>query len=398
MEMNTIIEIYDKEPIFNVLSPSIMRPSRVIYLGARFITRKRQKEKLIRYFSLRSPDTYIYFYPVNLYNCENVRNILREILEHFPDAVIDITGGSSTLVFAVGMFCAEYQIPVFAYNRRTNCFCNIFRCSEIEGIPCNPQFTVEQVLSMAGGMLLRHGHISPNEVDEGLLQNVDEVFSICHRNKTRWNGFVQYLQATTTGGSERPLLVRAPKTVLNASGKALFCDMDMMRRLEKMGMIFDLQEDGRYIRYRFRSRLVRQCLNDIGIWLELYVYKSAVESGLFDDVQISAIVDWNGVADEKCNTINEIDVILTYGITPVFISCKSGTPTTTALNELETLTRLFGGKYARGILVTLSDAEDISLAVSQRAADMGIRIIQHANFKDGGIVRCLLETVIQEQD
>ena len=25
--MNTIIEIYDKEPIFNVLSPSIMRPS-----------------------------------------------------------------------------------------------------------------------------------------------------------------------------------------------------------------------------------------------------------------------------------------------------------------------------------------------------------------------------------
>ena len=66
--LDTIIEIYDKEPLLNVLAPSVIRPARVIYIGARPITGKRLKKKLVRYFALRSPETYVYFYPVNIYD------------------------------------------------------------------------------------------------------------------------------------------------------------------------------------------------------------------------------------------------------------------------------------------------------------------------------------------
>lgn len=387
--MDTIIEVYDKEPLFNVLAPSVIKPVRVIYIGARPITGKRLKKKLVRYFALRSPDTYAYFYPVNIYDCEDVQRVLSDVLNRYPDAVVDITGGTSTLAFAVGIFCAAHNVPVFAYHHKTNSFCNIYQCKAMNGVPCDPRFTVEEVLAMAGGMFLRHGHIATENIDAQLLQDIDTVFSLCYHEQGRWNHFVQYLQATT-GGSERSLSVDAPLTVLNNAGKMQFCDVELLEHLEEIGMISGLSVDEPNVSYRFRNHVVRQCLNDAGIWLELYIYKTAVECGCFDDVQISVIADWNGSVNEAINTINEIDVVLTRGITPVFISCKYGVPSTTALNEIKTLTDLFGGGYAKGVLVTLSDLMDISPATYQRAADMGIDIIQDEDFEAGSVGSRLL--------
>lgn len=387
--MDTIIEVYDKEPLFNVLAPSVIKPVRVIYIGARPITGKRLKKKLVRYFALRSPDTYAYFYPVNIYDCEDVQRVLSDVLNRYPDAVVDITGGASTLAFAVGIFCAAHNVPVFAYHHKTNSFCNIYQCKAMNGVPCDPRFTVEEVLAMAGGMFLRHGHIATENIDAQLLQDIDTVFSLCYHEQGRWNHFVQYLQATT-GGSERSLSVDAPLTVLNNAGKMQFCDVELLEHLEEIGMISGLSVDEPNVSYRFRNHVVRQCLNDAGIWLELYIYKTAVECGCFDDVQISVIADWNGSVNEAINTINEIDVVLTRGITPVFISCKYGVPSTTALNEIKTLTDLFGGGYAKGVLVTLSDLMDISPATYQRAADMGIDIIQDEDFEAGSVGSRLL--------
>jgi len=389
VRMDTIIEVYDKEPLFNVLAPSVIKPVRVIYIGARPITGKRLKKKLVRYFALRSPDTYAYFYPVNIYDCEDVQRVLSDVLNRYPDAVVDITGGASTLAFAVGIFCAAHNVPVFAYHHKTNSFCNIYQCKAMNGVPCDPRFTVEEVLAMAGGMFLRHGHIATENIDAQLLQDIDTVFSLCYHEQGRWNHFVQYLQATT-GGSERSLSVDAPLTVLNNAGKMQFCDVELLEHLEEIGMISGLSVDEPNVSYRFRNHVVRQCLNDAGIWLELYIYKTAVECGCFDDVQISVIADWNGSVNEAINTINEIDVVLTRGITPVFISCKYGVPSTTALNEIKTLTDLFGGGYAKGVLVTLSDLMDISPATYQRAADMGIDIIQDEDFEAGSVGSRLL--------
>lgn len=387
--LDTIIEVYDKEPLLNVLAPSVIKPARVIYIGARPITGKRLKKKLVRYFALRSPETYAYFYPVNIYDCEDVQRVLSDVLERYPDAVVDITGGASTLAFAVGIFCSAHNVPVFAYHHKTNSFCNVYHCEELDGVPCDPQFTVEEVLAMAGGMFLRHGHVATKDIDAQFLHDIGAVFSLCYHEQGRWNRFVQYLQAIT-GGSERSLSVAAPLAVMNNAGKRQYCDVELLEQLEASGLVYSLSVDESGVSFRFRNHVVRQCLNDAGIWLELYVYKAAVECGCFDDVQISVVVDWNGVANEPINTINEIDVVLTRGITPVFISCKYGVPSTTALNEIKMLTDLFGGGYAKGVLVTLSDLTEISPATYQRAEDMNIDIIQDEDFERGNVAARLI--------
>ena len=387
--LDTIIEIYDKEPLLNVLAPSVIRPARVIYIGARPITGKRLKKKLVRYFALRSPETYAYFYPVNIYDCEDVQRVLSDVLERYPDAAVDITGGSSTLAFAVGIFCSAHNVPVFAYHHKENSFCNVYHCEELDGVPCDPQFTVEEVLAMAGGMFLRHGHVATKDIDAQFLDDIGVVFSLCYREQGRWNHFVQYLQMIT-GRSERSLSVAAPLAVMNNAGKMRYCDVELLEQLEENGLVYSLSVDESSVSFRFRNHVVRQCLIDTGVWLELYVYKEAVECGCFDDVQISVVVDWNGVANEPINTINEIDVVLTRGITPVFISCKYSVPSTTALNEIKTLTDLFGGGYARGVLVTLSDLAEISPATYQRAEDMNIDIIQDEDFERGNVASRLI--------
>ena len=125
------------------------------------------------------------------------------------------------------------------------------------------------------------------------------------------------------------------------------------------------------VSFRFTDAQIRAWLRDVGSVLELYVYKACLDTGLFDDVRTSAIVDWD--SDEKFGVVsNELDVMCTRGITPVFISCKTCMVKTEALNELSVLRDRFGGKIARAAIVT---AEPAGAASRNRAADLNIRVI-----------------------
>lgn len=76
-----------------------------------------------------------------------------------------------------------------------------------------------------------------------------------------------------TGGGERSLSVVAPLAVMNNAGRMRYCDVELLEQLEENGLIYSLSVDENKVHFRFRNHVVRQCLTDTGIWLELYVYK-----------------------------------------------------------------------------------------------------------------------------
>ena len=82
-------------------------------------------------------------------------------------------------------------------------------------------------------------------------------------------------------------------------------------------------------------------------------------------------VDWEGDGSQNAVT-NELDVMCTKGITPVFISCKTCDAKTEALNELAILRDRFGGKMAKAAIVT---AERGGAAMRNRASELGIDVI-----------------------
>ena len=61
----------------------------------------------------------------------------------------------------------------------------------------------------------------------------------------------------------------------------------------------------------------------VGSVLEMYVYKACRDAGVFDDVCLSAIVNWDGDRVHADSVTNEIDVACTRGVMPLFISCKT---------------------------------------------------------------------------
>lgn len=136
------------------------------------------------------------------------------------------------------------------------------------------------------------------------------------------------------------------------------------------------------VHYRYKNEMYQRLLSDTGVWLELYTYYTAKSSGLFDDVQTSVIIDWDGREKENYNTINEIDDILVKGIVPLFVSCKMGVPSVLAVTEIEMLARRFGGALAKPVLVTASRVSELAPFTAARARDMGVTILEIQQMDD----------------
>ena len=73
---------------------------------------------------------------------------------------------------------------------------------------------------------------------------------------------------------------------------------------------------------------------------------------------------------------NEIDVLLVRGLTPVFISCKSGAVNASSLYEISVLARELGGVNARKVLATTMPLHSNAPNVVSRARQMGVELVE----------------------
>ena len=149
--------------------------------------------------------------------------------------------------------------------------------------------------------------------------------------------------------------------------------------MEDIGFLQGLSITPERVSFLFRDGQIRAWLRDVGSVLETYVYKACLDTGLFDDVRLSVIVDWEG--EEKKDAVsNELDVMCSRGVVPLFISCKTCDVKTEALNELAVLRDRFGGQMARAAIVT---AERGNIRMRNRASELGIRVIDLNDLKGG---------------
>ena len=122
-----------------------------------------------------------------------------------------------------------------------------------------------------------------------------------------------------------------------------------------------------------------------GLALELKVFKAAsfVEKfgkKVYDSAVNGVCIDWDGrVHDHGAgyDTENEIDVMLTRGGIPTFISCKNGFFDANELYKLSSVAQRFGGEYAKKVLVasSLKKLGNSAGYILERARDMDITVI-----------------------
>ena len=385
MEVRTLVELFDERPLENVMGVEIFHPEQVLYVCPKGTSNQAQKQ-LREYFAHRGISVTLRFLFVDIYDTAEILRLFREILRQYPDAVMDITGGIDAVLFAAGLACSEAEIPVITYSRSRNRFFNIQHAASANGITCDVVFSVEDCFLMAGGSM-RKGRVD-NSVLSRYLDDFGPFFSVYLQHRTQWDRIVTYIQRVSAAAEDGTfsLDVEGGYTVKGEHGVRLDAPEKALRNLEQIGLIFGLEiVPGSTVSFRFRDAQIRAWLRDVGSVLELYVYKACLNSGLFDDVRTSTVVDWN---DDKPGQAvsNELDVMCTQGITPVFISCKTCMIRTEALNELAVLRDRFGGSIARAAIVT---AEHAGTAARNRAAELNIRVIDLADLEDGTLVESI---------
>ena len=371
--METLIELYDERPLENVLGVEMFRPKRVVYICPEPVASDNElHQKLRAYYRHRGITVEAIFFKASIYNSESVLQLFRKIVRQYPDCALHITGGTDAVLFASGLLCAETPVPVFTYSRRQNRFYNIQQAEFAHNHPCDVIFNVEDCFLMAGGAM-RAGRVD-NSILSQYLNDIDPFFQIYLLYRRQWTKVVTYLQRVSPANADGrfSLDIDGAYTVKGERAALISAPEQALNDLEKLGFLENLQvKPEQSVSFRFRDAQIRTWLRDVGSVLELYVYKACLDTGLFDDVLSSAVVDWEGNGQQNAVT-NELDVMCTRGIMPVFISCKTCDVKTEALNELAILRDRFGGGVARAAIVT---AERGSAAMRNRAGELDISVI-----------------------
>ena len=385
--MRTLIELYDERPLENVLGVEVFRPERVVYVCPEAVAgNKRIHWQLKDYFRHRGLEPELSFARANIYDAESVLQLLRRTVDQDPDCAVDITGGTDAVLFAAGLLSAERPVPVFTYSRKRNAFFDIRNAPFAANLPCQVRFSVEDCFRMAGGSM-RTGRVD-NQILNRYLKDFDPFFRLYLEHRQDWTRIVTFLQRVSQTAPEAPipLEVLGPYEVKGERAARIRAPERALWDLQELGFLHDLKiVPEEKVSFTFRDGQIRAWLRDVGSVLELYVYKACLDTGLFDDVRTSAVVDWE--ENKRDNAVsNELDVMCTRGVTPVFISCKTCDVKTEALNELAVLRDRFGGQIARAAIVT---AERGRTVMRNRAAELNIQVIDLNDLQAGRIQKRL---------
>lgn len=385
--MKTLIELYDERPLENVLSAEMFRPERIVYICPETVFNDKQKHlSLVEYFKHRGIELELVFLKTRLYEMDAILDLLRETVKKYPDCALDVSGGTDDALFAAGRLSAEMNLPVFTYSRKLNRYFSISGAPFDEELECDVKYNVEDFFLMAGGSM-RMGRVD-NAVLNKYMDDIDPFFELYLRNRRKWQNIVNYVQRVSKAGAEGyySLEVSGEYTVKGDRGRKIDAPEDALREYEEIGFISELSIDrSRGVSFKFRDSQIRTWMRDIGSVLELYVYKACIDAGVFNDVRTSAVVYWEGYDSKQENAVsNELDVMCAQGVTPVFISCKTGAVQTEALNELAILRDRFGSNMAKAAIVT---ADRGGGAMRNRASELGIAVIDINDLTAGRTVQ-----------
>ncbi len=369
--MKTLIELYDERPIENVLGTETFRPEETVYICPPEVYEDRElREALENYFQLRGCRVKLSFVPVSLLDAVKVESTLKKVIASREDCAVDISGGTDAALFAAG--AVSDSIPVFTYSRKRNTFYEIRNAPFARSLPCTVRLNAEACFLMAGGRLLPGRE--DNRVLKDKIPQMDRLFRIYAEHRRIWNRQIAWFQRVSSA-EPGELDARGPRTVKADHGNVTVNE-ELLRALAEEQLIEEPDLTGEEIYFRFPDETVRFWLRDIGSVLELRVYRACLEAGVFDDVILSAVVNWHGGTNKTDAVTNEIDVMAVRGIQPVFISCKTGEIKTEALNELAILRDRFGGKGSRAVIVTSSGATRSRTVMRRRAAELEIEVIE----------------------
>lgn len=365
--LDTLLELYDpKEPILNILGAWRLRPQRAVYFHHGLREEDKALRQLQETFRKLGVSVRVTLERLDGMDCQ----ALSRWVEHHEGELgswgIEIAGGSDMMLFMAGVAHARWGCPVYA-RRPGNRYFALPEGKLIEAE--HPGFTVEQRLCLTGGSLERYGRLKPEDLTPRLITLAGMLLDMQKEHPRLWTQQTRCIQGAVSRMDKKSLTLILTQQDCRAH-KFSTTKGHLFRQMKRAGAFTEVKITPEAIELTFPSALIRDCLCDYGVWLEIYMYGVMKASGVFDDVRVSAVVRWEG---EKA--VNELDVAATAGMGLVVCSCKTTTPDMEALAELNVIAEGFGSSYAVSLLACMPKGGDRMEGPAARGEELGIRLL-----------------------
>lgn len=368
--MKVLIEYYDKDVLKNIMAPLTLRPDKVIYLYDRGMEDMSVFRSLITCFEKSLPHLAVEYYPVEITTVEKLRIATRRVVERYgaENCTLELTGGSELMMIAGYKAGIETGIRMVHTDLVRRCITDI---ETDEKLADTVTLTLENFIDAKGACFMGESHRPPKPEQYEAIQ---EMARYLFRHLKDWKVTCSWLQTVAARTLPHELHMESRRETHMKNGKAVAPAVHILEQLEEKGFIRNLQVTKERVQFDFCTIEDRQYGISYGVWLELYVYVAAADSGAFDDVKLGTMIDWN-VYDGLTIGGNEIDVMLMDDSLPVFISCKLRDADTAALNELLIAKKRLGGWFSKGVIVTFSKEKQEKTGTYERCKELGLEML-----------------------
>lgn len=365
--MRTVIEFYDKDNIKNIMGILALKPEKAVYLYDRELKDETVFLALENCFKVHIPDIIVETYPVNINDINSMYSTAKKVILENTQCFVDLTGGSELMIIA------GYKTNTLRHNKAVHTDIISGKVFDIETnaeIAKIPKLSLTDFFNARGAALSGNSHSAPSPED------FDRILNMCQfvfRNPKTWKDLCSFIQ--TSMGKTLPYdLFLHNKNIFHKNiGKIEL----MLEKFRENGFIKNLSVTKNSISFEFCDKNAKAYLISYGIWMELYVYISAVKSNAFDDVALGMMIDWN--VYDKMQVNNEIDVVISDNSVPVFVSCKFTEANVPALNELLIAKKRIGGWFSKGVIVTFGEEKVKNTGTYQRAQSLGIELLDKSD-------------------
>ena len=397
----TLIEIFSGSPIENFISTLALMPQKTVFISADTKKVWREIPRFKQILNGRGKTCDMDAVKASKNDLDDICGVLEKIIsDENENYVVDISGGDSAILTAVGMTLGKINSRnLFAFrinpvNRRGVLF-RFGGESGTEKFVFDFSYKTEVYLTCEENIILHGGSVCGKgetfDADSDTAVDIETMWAICKPDPAGWNAKIGRLSAETSRYGESDIRTISKDAIGSDSKNSV--DKQLWNSLVSHGLIIideEMSRRGSWF-FRYKNRVTEECLNKSGTVLEYRTFLAGIramhdETRVYCSVETGITIGWDEENGGFGGTQNEIDCMLMCGVCPIFISCKNGDIKTEELYKLGTVSEKFGSTYAKAVLLSTVFFDDSNKApiksvmkLKKRAQDMNIKLISKAN-------------------
>lgn len=388
--LNTLIKFYDKDVLKNISATISLKPDKVIFFYDSEIKDMTFFFGLRKCFVRHKPDIILEYYPVDIRNMEGIYQRITEVVKTQEHNRMELSGGSELMLIAGYRAGVDMGMEILYTDLTSGTLMDLqgnhtsYRTEPLR---------LEDFVDARCAEFIGNSHEFPSE---DRYADIVEMCYILFRNLGKWKDTCNFFQTVVSGFSPHEVQIQSRRNIIQKNGRHVAPSPPLLMAFQKHGFIKNLKLTEQNVRFTFTSLLAKQYAIGYGVWLELLVYIKAKETGVFEDVRLGMMIDWDAY-DGVTVAGNEFDVVLSDRSMPVFISCKLREADTAALNELLIGKKRIGGWFSKGVIVTFGREKQLKTGTYKRARELGIALLDAGDVMSPDFGDRLVKA-IREQD